>query len=197
MSLKSLLFIISLVTSNFVYAASLQIETPFNVRVEREMQAKAFFTDDNGTRLEVTSEADFSTSESYPQYSSGRFHVRLPNFGYGTTHFFTVYANFTAEDGTKYSAQNRVQADLTPDYINISGPGHVASRSSAMFRATGYYNGRMADLTNRGSWFAMYGNMSGTGFYWAPQVTPGRGMVYDNIRFNFAGRSTSYSVYVQ
>lgn len=180
-----------------LYAASLTVETPYMVRVEREMQARAFYTDDNGVRTDVTNEARFSTSESYPQYGSGRFQVRLPTFGYGSTHTFTVYATFTDENGESFSDQKRVQADLTPDYINISGPSYVASRSSAMFRATGYYNGRMADLTNRGSWFANYGSMSGNGFYRAPQVIPGRGMLYDNIRFNFSGRFTSYSVYVQ
>lgn len=197
MFLKSLAFMVSLVISSAVFAAQLEISTPYSVRVEREMQAQAYFVDDSGARTEVTSEATFSTSESYPQYSNGRFHVRLPSFGYGTTHSFTVYANFTDEAGTTYSAQKRVQADLTPDYINIQGPSYVASRSSAMFRAVGYYNGRSADLTNRGSWFAMYGNMSGNGYYWAPQVVPGRGTIYDNIRFNFAARSTSHSVYVQ
>ncbi len=197
MLLKSLSFLLSLSLFSSIHAASLEIQAPYMVRVEREMQARAFYTDDNGTKVDVTEQARFSSSESYPQYGQGRFLVRLPTFGYGTTHSFTVYANFTAEDGTSVSAQARVQADLTPDYINISGPNYVASRSSAMFRATGYYNGRSTDLTNRGSWFANYGNMSGNGFYWAPQVIPGRGTVYDNIRFNFAGRSSSFSVYVQ
>ena len=197
MFLKSLAIMVALLINSAIFAAQFDITSPYSVRVEREMQAQAFFTDDSGARIEVTSEATFSTSESYPQYSNGRFLVRLPNFGYGTTHSFTVYANYTDEAGVTYSAQKRVQADLTPDYINIQGPSYVASRSSAMFRAVGYYNGRSADLTNRGSWFAMHGRMSGNGYYWAPQVIPGRGMIYDNIRFNFAARSTSYSVYVQ
>ena len=197
MLLKLLSFVLSFSLFGSLFAASLEIEAPYMVRVEREMQARAFYTDNNGTKVDVTEQARFSSSEGYPQYGQGRFLVRLPTFGYGTTHSFTIYANFTAEDGSSVSAQARVQADLTPDYINIFGPSYVASRSSALFRATGYYNGRSADLTNRGSWFAYYGNMSGNGFYWAPQVIPGRGILYDSIRFNFAGRSSSYSVYVQ
>ncbi len=195
--LKLLSFLVAICLLPNVYAASLTVETPYMVRVEREMQARAFFTNDEGVRTDVTEDVRFSTSESYPQYGNGRFLVRLPTFGYGSTYSFTVYANYTDDSGASFSSQSRVQADLTPDYINISGPNYVASRSSAMFRATGYYNGRMADLTNRGSWFANYGRMSASGFYNAPQVIPGRGVLYDSIRFNFAGRYTSFSVYVQ
>lgn len=197
MLLKLLSVFCVLFTSLSLSAASLEIQAPWNVRVEREMQLQAFYTDDSGQRTDVTAQADFDTSEGYPEYGPGRFHVRMPNFGFGTTHSFTVYVRYTNADGQTLSSQARVTADLTPDYINISGPSYVASRSSAMFRATGYYNGRMVDLTNRGQWYAMYGRMSGNGFYWAPAVIPGRGVVYDNLRFNFAARSTSYSVYVQ
>lgn len=197
MILKLLSLFLSLSLFSSLFAASLQIVAPSVVRVETEMQARAFYTDNTGTRTDVTDQARFSTSESYPQYGQGRFLVRLPSFGYGTTHSFTVYSTFTTPDGTSLSAQSRVQADLTPDYINIMGPSYVASRSSAMFRAVGFYSGRSIDLTNRGSWFANYGNMSGNGFYYAPQVIPGRGVLYDNIRFNFAGRFGTYTVYVQ
>lgn len=196
MLLKSLISLV-LILSSSVYAATLQLETPWNVRVEREMQVRAYFTDDAGNRSEVTGDVELRTSENDPVYSNGRILIRFPSLGFGSTHMVTVYARYTDESGQTYSDQKSVTADLTPDYINISGPSYVASRSSAMFRATGYYNGRMADLTDRGSWYAMYGRKSGSGFYWAPQVIPGRGMVYDNIRFNFAARSTSYSVYVQ
>ena len=161
------------------------------------MQVRAYFTDDAGARMEVTGDVEFRTSENDPVYSNGRILIRLPSFGYGSTHMVTVYARYTDESGQTYSDQKSVTADLTPDYINISGPSYVASRSSAMFRATGYYNGRMADLTSRGTWFANYGRMSGSGYYWAPQVAPGRGMLYDRIRFNFSARSSTYTVYVQ
>lgn len=197
MFLKLLCSLLVLAGSNLAFAANLEIETPWNVRVEREMQARAYFTNDQGQRLDVTAQADFDTSENYPEYAPGRFFVRLPTFGYGTTHSFTVSVRYTTEDGQTFSAQTRVSADLTPDYIVINGPSYVSSRSSAMFRATGYYSGRSADLTNRGSWYANYGNMSGSGFYWAPAVIPGRGVVYDYIRFNFALRTANFTVYVQ
>ena len=196
MLLKSLISVL-LLSFSLAQAASLQLETPWNVQVEREMQVRAYFVNDEGQRLEVTNTADFDTSEGYPEYGQGRFHVRFPSFGYGSTHSFTVYARYTTEAGQTYSAQARVSADLSPDYISISGPSYVMSRSSAMYRATGHYAGRMIDLTNRGSWFAMYGNMSGNGYYWAPAVIPGRGTVFDSLRFNFAARSANYTVYVQ
>lgn len=195
MLLKSAISLI-LIFSAQVYASSLRIEAPWSVRVEQQMQARAIFTNDAGERFDVTNEAQFESSDGYLQSAPGSFYVRLPSFGFGQTHTFTISARYTSEDGQYHSNSVRIQADLTPDYISITGPSYVRSRMSAMYRATGHYSGRTADLTNRGSWFANYGRMSGNGFYYAPQAVPGR-VLFDNLRFNFGGRMTSYTVYVQ
>lgn len=192
---KALLSLVLLISSN-VFAASLRLEAPWSVRVEHQVQVRAIFTNDEGQSFDITSETQFDTSDGYRSSAPGLFHVHFPTLGFGQMHSFTVYARYTNEAGEYFSAQTRIQADLTPDYISITGPSYVPSRMTAMYRAQGHYAGRTADLTSRGNWFSNYGRMTMNGQYWAPQSYPGR-VLFDTLRFNFAGRSANYTVYVQ
>ncbi len=195
MLLKALISVVLLVSSS-VFAASLRLEAPWSVRVEHEVQVRAIYTNDEGQSFDITSETQFDSSEGYRSASPGRFHVSFPTLGYGNLHSFMVYARYTNEEGEYFSAQTRIQADLTPDYVSISGPSYVRSRMSAVYRARGHYAGRSVDLTHRGHWFANYGRIAGNGMYFAPQSFPGR-VLFDNLRFNFGGRMANYTVYVQ
>lgn len=193
--MKSLLAIALLLSFAPAWAASLQLTQTYNVRVERPHQFRAVLIDDNGSSSEVSGQAQFTATNARRSGAPGGFVFTLPSFGSSNSGYETVEVTYDHE-GVLLRDRQLVRVDYTPDSINITGSTWVRSGGSSYLRATGYFGGRMVDLSNRGRWSALYGSVF-NGSYRAPTLRQGERNRYDRVTFSFGLRQDSVSITVR
>ncbi len=190
------LFMVGLLLASFsqLMAASVELTNIHGVRVYRQHQFGAVFTDDQGQRFDVTNEAHFRATGTSGGYA-GRFTFELPSFGSSTSGYETVSVSYTF-NGQTYQSSRSVRVDYTPDYIRISGSTYVRSGSSTYLRAQGQFGSRSVDLSRMGRWSALYGSVF-NGNYRAPRLRDGERSRYDRVTFSYGLRSDSISITVR
>ncbi|MFT6069276.1 MAG: hypothetical protein ACJAT2_003465 [Bacteriovoracaceae bacterium] len=172
----------------------LRIEHNYLIKAERYEQFRAILHKDDGSKVDVTSEAQFRSSTGRER-QNGEFYFSLPPFGSQDRFSARIDVTYASDRGIQ-AAGKSIMIDASPDSIYLWGMSIARSGGFVSMRAEGLYNGRRVDLSQKGYWSALYGRVNSWGQYNAPYLR-NQTSVYDSITFRFGLRSARHSILVR
>lgn len=192
--MKFLFGLVLALLSLSAFTSELRIEHNYLIKAERYERFRAILYKDDGSKVDVTADAQFRSSTGRER-QSGEFYFALPAFGSSDRFSVRIDATYTGDGGIQSTGKS-IMVDASPDSIYLWGMSSTRSGGFVSMRAEGFYGSKRVDLSQKGHWSAIYGRVNSWGQYNAPYLR-NQSSVYDSITFRFGLRSARHSIMVR
>lgn len=184
-----------LLAPSLCWAQQLVLLETANIKAERIHHFRAQFTQADGRIRNVTNEATFKVTNARAGSVSGAFEFGLsPNTG-ATVGNEIVEIRYRDENGRNFVKSSIVRVSYVPDRVELIGPAQIKVGERAKLIARGDYAGRLIDISNRGRWSALKGQVT-AGHYRTPQLPPNTAKLEDQISYTFGQASANHALRV-
>lgn len=166
-----------------------------NIKAERIHHFRAQFIDGSGRTRNVTNEVTFKVTNARAGSVSGAFEFALSSNTGATVGNEIVEIRYRDESGRNYVKSSIVRVSYVPDRVELIGPAQLKAGLRTKLIARGDYAGRLIDISNRGRWSALKGEVT-AGHYRTPQLPPNTAKLDDQVNYSFGQVTATHALRV-